>query len=628
MTRESTAPKLAVAAAALALCGLSLAAWARWSAASVVDGARNETTAAAQRLGTLLSTAIAAAHERAEGLAAMPLVRGAVETDVATVRDMARAEGFVFTPAPHEIIEIFQVAPRKRPLSLLRAPETSATLAIARANEVRVDEEGGALMVTVAVPSAPLYVHGALQGAVAVAKRIDLQPLTNALAPTGMSAELLGAGEPVALTMARPADGARALVVPVPLGDVPADGAAPKLRLRTSVNAGGGGALWAGRLMLVAAFLAALLTFAAHRAARALPRPAAMAASMPMPTMDEAPTARRDTNAPRMLLDPLPTAKEKRNDGNGNHLVLAWNASGPTPITQLAPAQDSVPVLVDPRGDELAGRYRLLQPLGRGHSSDVYLAQSFVTGAPSTVALKILSAPDSMERRAFLEAARGQMRVTHSNVAQVLDVADGARGDVAYVAMEYVEGCTLEVLLRDLFARDEPLPLPQTVAIMAALCRALDAARPLVHGAVKPSNVLVGRHNGVKLADFGAPPSATDRHAPEQYAGKTPDRRSDVYAAGVVLHELVTGRRMDVGAGGGGGDAKRWPALPAPSLMRAGLPRALDAVVAKATRFGPRGRYGTAGEMMAALARATEEAVTGMGAAWLGDWVERARRFS
>ena len=133
-------------------------------------------------------------------------------------------------------------------------------------------------------------------------------------------------------------------------------------------------------------------------------------------------------------------------------------------------------------------------------------------------------------------------------MAQVLDVADGARGDVAYVAMEYVEGCTLEVLLRDLFARDEPLPLPQTVAIMAALCRALDAARPLVHGAVKPSNVLVGRHNVVKLADFGAPPSATDRHAPEQYAGKTPDRRSDVYAAGVVLHELVTGRRMDVGA--------------------------------------------------------------------------------
>ena len=179
---------------------------------------------------------------------------------------------------------------------------------------------------------------------------------------------------------------------------------------------------------------------------------------------------------------------------------------------------------------------------------------------------------DSGARSAFLEAARRQMRVTHSNVAQVLDVGEG---EVAYVAMEYVEGCALEMLLRDLFARDEPLPLPQTVAIMAAVCRALDAARPLVHGAVKPSNVLVGRHNVVKLADFGAPPSATDRHAPEQYAGQTPDRRSDVYGAGVVLHELVTGRRMQVPAAGL--DAKRWPPLPAPSTVRGGLPQALDA---------------------------------------------------
>jgi hypothetical protein len=611
MTSGGRIAKLAIIAAALALSGLTLAAWARWSAAGVVAGARGETTVAAQRLGQLLSAAIATARLRAEGLAAMPMVRAAVETDVATVRDLTRAEGFVFTPAAHEVIEIFQVAPHKRPLSLLRAPETSPTLGIARANEVRVDEQGGALVVTVAVPSRPLYEHGTLEGAVAVATRVELAPLEAALAESGIGAELLGAGEPVALTLQHPLAGARAVTVPVPLGAVPANGAAPQLTLRASVHTGGGALLWAGRTLLVAAFIAALLTFAAHR-------------RRAMPTMDDAPTARRDTNAPRAIIAPLPTTKEKRGS-DGNRLVLAWSANMPTPITQLAPAPDSLPILVDPRGDELAGRYRLLRPLGRGHSSDVYLAQAFVTGAPSTVALKILSGPDSPDsggRRAFLEAARRQQRVTHSNVAQVLDVGDG--GDVGYVAMEYVEGCTLEVLLGDLFARDEPLPLPQTVAIMAAVCRALDAARPLVHGAVKPSNVLVGRHNVVKLADFGAPPSASDRHAPEQYAGKTPDRRSDVYAAGVILHELATGRRMDVG----GVDAKRWPPLPAPSLVRPGLPRALDAVVAKATRFGPRGRYATAGELMAALARATEEAVAGASTAWLGDWVERARRSS
>ncbi|MGZ3427815.1 MAG: protein kinase, partial [Polyangia bacterium] len=343
-------------------------------------------------------------------------------------------------------------------------------------------------------------------------------------------------------------------------------------------------------------------------------------------------------NAPNQPIAPGPTAKEKRggdagarDDGSG-HLVLAWNAHSPTPITQLRPAMESVPLLVDPRGDQLAGRYRLLQSLGRGHSADVYLAQSFVPGAPGTVALKILAAPASPERAAFLETARRQLRLAHANVAQVLDVGAGGPGgpggDIAYVAMEYIEGCTLETLLRDLFARDESLPLPQTVAIMAAICRALDAARPLVHGAVKPSNVLVSRHNVVKLADFGAPPSATDRHAPEQYAGKTPDRRSDVYGAGVILHELITGRRMDVGPATSIADAKRWPPLPAPSSVRPDLPRALDEIVAKATRFGPRGRYATAGELLAALLRATEDAVPATSSAWLGDWVERARRSS
>ncbi|HEX6836498.1 MAG TPA: hypothetical protein VF334_07980, partial [Polyangia bacterium] len=379
--RDSKTAPLAVTAAALALVGLSLAAWARWSAAGVVDRARAEATLVADRLGALLSTAIATARVRGEGLAAMPTVRAAIETDVATVRDMARAEGFVFAPAEHEVIEIFQVAPHKRPLSLLRAPETSRTLAIARANEVRVDEEGGALVVTVAVPSQPLYAHGALRGAVAVATRVDLSPLLSSLATSGIGADLVGVGDPVALTPHRPGEGAaRTVSVPVPLGNVPADGTPPKLELKASVRPGGGGVLWAGRVLLVAAFLAALLTFAAHRART-------------IPAMDDAPTARRDTrtpprfaaqpNAPMLALDPVPTTKEKRGDprGDGNRLVLAWSASMPTPITQLAPAQESVPVMVDPRGDQLAGRYRLLQPLGRGHSSDVYLAQSFVAGA-------------------------------------------------------------------------------------------------------------------------------------------------------------------------------------------------------------------------------------------------------
>jgi serine/threonine-protein kinase len=260
--------------------------------------------------------------------------------------------------------------------------------------------------------------------------------------------------------------------------------------------------------------------------------------------------------------------------------------------------------------------------LGRGHASDVYLAQSLRGGA-GTVALKLLGSPDSRERRAFLEVARKQARVAHLNVARVLDVGEG---EVAYVAMEYVEGCTLKALLADLFGRDEPLPLPQTINIVGAVCRALGAVRPLVHGALKPSNVLIGRHNAVKLADLGAPAAPGDRFAPEQYAGKPPDRRSDVYAVGLLLHALTTGRAVD--AGGAAGDDGRWPPLPAPSTIRPTLPPSLDAVVAKATRFGPRGRYATAGELLNALHDAAAGAASAASSAWLGDWVDRARRSS
>jgi serine/threonine protein kinase len=367
--------------------------------------------------------------------------------------------------------------------------------------------------------------------------------------------------------------------------------------------------LWAGRLLLVGALLVALLTVVEHRRRR-------------MPPLEDATTARRHVrrrqpNAPTEPLPLAPTARGKASRNDSAPPLRAWSADMPTPIRQLVPQRESVPLVVDPRGDQLAGRYQLLSPLGRGHCADVYLAQSFVPGASGTVALKLLS--PGVERAGYLEAARRQRRIVHPNVVRVLDVSDD---ELAYVAMEYVEGCTLEVLLRDLLARDEPLPPPRSVAMVAAICRALDAARPLVHGAVKPSNVLVGRRNLVKLSDFGAPPSPSDRHAPEQHVGKRPDRRSDVYAVGVILHELVTARRVELPAD----DARHWPPLPAPSSLRHGVPRALDAVVQKATCFGPRGRHSTAGDLLDHLLRATGDATPAVGAAWLGDWVDRARR--
>jgi hypothetical protein len=599
MAKSRTAD-LAVLAAALALVGVTLAAWARWSAARAAEEARVEAVTTAERLEGLLHSALATARLRVEELAALPTMRAAVVSDVATVRDMARAPSLAFAPSAHETIEVFQVPSGHRPVSLIRVPATARAIDPTSAAEQRFDAEAGVLRITVAAPVVPLYPHGTLRGAVAVANRIDRAALARV-----RRAELLGFDEPLPLGRAPPAEGARVVTAPLtlPPGATPAT-----LTVRAAVQPVGGAPLWAGRLLLVGALLVALLTVVEHRK---------------MPALDDATTARRrvrrrQPNAPAEPLAPAPTVRGKASRSDSAPPPLAWSADMPTPIRQLVPQRESVPLVVDPRGDQLAGRYQLLSPLGRGHCADVYLAQSFVPGASGTVALKLLAA--GIERAPYLDAARRQRRIVHPNVVRILDVGDD---EIAYVSMEYVEGCTLAVLLRDLFARDEPLPPARSVAMVAAICRALDTARPLVHGAVKPSNVLVGRRNVVMLSDFGAPPSPSDRLAPEQLVGKRPDRRSDVYAVGLILHELVTARRIELPAD----DARHWPPLPAPSALRRGVPRAFDAVVQKATSFGPRGRHSTAGDLLDHLLRATGDTTPAVGAAWLGDWVERARRF-
>jgi len=125
MARDSKTARLAVTAAALALGGLVLAAWARWSASEVLDAGQASAVAAAQRIGTSVTSAINGSRARAQRLAAGPAVRGGVETDALTVRDMARAGDILLAPAAHEVIELVQLLPHRRPQPLLRAPENA-----------------------------------------------------------------------------------------------------------------------------------------------------------------------------------------------------------------------------------------------------------------------------------------------------------------------------------------------------------------------------------------------------------------------------------------------------------------------------------------------------------------------
>ena len=201
----------------------------------------------------------------------------------------------------------------------------------------------------------------------------------------------------------------------------------------------------------------------------------------------------------------------------------------------------------------VSGRYELDRPLGHGATAVVDLARDLALDR--RVALKRLAetaARDEELRARFLREARLSARLSHPNVVRVYDV--GEDGGVPFIAMEFVDGETLA----ELVARRGPLPPEEVVALGVQLCRGLAAvhAAGLVHRDVKPQNVLLRRDGVLKLGDFGiAAPDAGTRLtlagtvlgtaaylAPEQARGERVTAAADLYGAGSVLYELLTGR--------------------------------------------------------------------------------------
>ena len=274
------------------------------------------------------------------------------------------------------------------------------------------------------------------------------------------------------------------------------------------------------------------------------------------------------------------------------------------------------------------GPYQLLRPLARGGMADIYLATRDGCPIARQVALKVLDpirAPDPETRAMFLDEARLLALLAHHNIAAVLDV------DIAdehlYLAMEYVHGVDLRNLLSaSVRAGQRALEYDAAVAIVCAAAAGLHHAhdrtapdgRPLelVHRDVSLSNIMASHDGAVKVVDFGIASTtiATVRTcpgtvrgkasymSPEQCLGERVDRRTDVFALGVVLYELTCGIRCFAGKS----DFDRMLAVVRgeyirPSRIIEGYPAELEAILARALCVDAGARFPTAAAFADAL---------------------------
>jgi eukaryotic-like serine/threonine-protein kinase len=266
-------------------------------------------------------------------------------------------------------------------------------------------------------------------------------------------------------------------------------------------------------------------------------------------------------------------------------------------------------------GRVLDGRYRVEARLARGGMATVYEAVDL--RLERTIALKVMHpalADDDQFVARFIREARSAARLSHANVVAVYDQGDD-HGTV-YLAMEYVQGRTLRDLLRRRGHLDPRTALIVFESVVAALAAAHHAG--LVHRDMKPENVLLADDGRVKVADFGLARAISSASsvtagagtggvligtvaylAPEQVERGIAGPRSDVYAAGILLFEMLTGQAPH------GGDTPLAVAyqhvhndVPPPSTRVPGIPRALDELVADATSRDPDLRPEDAGALL------------------------------
>lgn len=260
-------------------------------------------------------------------------------------------------------------------------------------------------------------------------------------------------------------------------------------------------------------------------------------------------------------------------------------------------------------GKRISGRYKILEMIGGGGMSNVYLAHDMILDRD--VAIKVLrydfSNEDDLHRR-FQREALSATSLTHPNIVNIFDV--GEDGDIHYLVMEYVKGKTLKQYIVD----SAPLHPYEAVEIMKQLTSAISNAHQnqIIHRDIKPQNILMDDEKNVKITDFGiamalSATSFTQTNSvlgtvhylsPEQARGGTATKKSDIYALGIVLYELLTGKLPFSGESAVSIALKHLQTeTPSVREVQPSIPQSLENVVMKATAKDPQHRYRTVEEM-------------------------------
>lgn len=264
------------------------------------------------------------------------------------------------------------------------------------------------------------------------------------------------------------------------------------------------------------------------------------------------------------------------------------------------------------------GRYRVRARIARGGMATVYVATDL--RLERRVALKVMHghlSDDSVFQSRFVQEARAAARLADPHVVNVFD--QGEDGEMAYLVMEYLPGITLRELLRE----QRRLTIPQTITIMHAVLSGLAAAHRagIVHRDVKPENVLLAEDGRIKIGDFGlaratSANTATGQMllgtiaylAPELVTRGTADARSDIYALGIMLYEMLVGEQpyqgeqpMQIAY------QHATDSVPRPSAKNPGVPEPLDELVLWATEREPDERPADARAMLERLREIEKE---------------------